>query len=129
MDWTDALATYIQDNALGTLGTDLFSGDMQDDNQPGPVTALTEYDGRNSDTMTPAPIAVDIPRLQVAVRAPSMDAAKTQIKAVRNLLLAITGQTIHGVRFIRVGPNGTIHNLNRDGQGRQMFTANFEVYL
>lgn len=129
MDWVDALTTYIADNGLGTLGVDLFAGDMQDDGLATPVIALNEYNGRNTDTMTAAPIAVDVPGLQVAVRAPSADDAKVRIKAIRALLLVVIGQTIHGLRFIAIRPNGTIHDLNRDGEGRQMYTANFEVSI
>lgn len=129
MDWVDALSLYLDTTVSGlTEGTNLWVGDMQDNSLAGVSLALNEYNGTVYDTMG-AVLAVDQPMLQVSARGESYADTKAMIKAVRLLLLAITGQTINGVRFIRIAANGTIHDLNRDAVGRQMFTANFEVWL
>jgi hypothetical protein len=127
MDWVDALVDWLATNGYGVVGTTSFQGDMAADTDAVCI-ALNEYNGTVYDTMG-ALLAVDQPMLQVAVRAKSFSDAKAAIKAIRLLLLGVTGQTINGVRFIRIAANGTIHNLNRDAAGRQMFVANFEVWL
>lgn len=124
--WMEALAAHLVANSLGTEGVDLFVGMMNDTDQPGPVLGLAMYKGTTRETMGGH---LDVPMLQVAVRAPSYKDAEARIVAARDLLRAITDQTIEGFRFVRVQPDGYVKDIQRDGKGRQMFTADFEVWL
>lgn len=126
-DWVDALALHIAANGLGVAADTLFVGTMIDTDQPGPVVGLGEYKGREVETM--GSNGVDVPMLQIAVRAPSYEDAKTRIAAVRNLLRAITNQTVQGTHFVRVQPDGNPKDVGRDDKGRQQFTADFEVWI
>lgn len=125
-DWVEALASHAAVNDLGTPFVDLFVGMMDDQGQPGAVAAFKEYKGTTRETFTGS---IDIPMLQVAVRAKSYKAAKDRIIAIRDLLKDIKNQSVQGVHFLRVAPDGWIKDIDRDAAGRQMFTADFEVWF
>jgi hypothetical protein len=129
MDWVDTLTQYLADNSLGEVGVDLFAGDMQDDGQTTVVTCLNEYNGSVRNVLGPNNAQVDVPMLQVGVRHKTASDAKERIKAIRSLLLQVSGVDIGGYHFTQIMPNGTIHDLGRDSDGRKMFSTNLEVFL
>lgn len=129
MTWMQSLKDHLAANSLGTYGLDLFIGTMADTdaNRDIPVLALARYKGNSIEVGGGG--KVDIPMLQVAVRAKDYDEAEERIEESRDLLRQITNQAIQGTHFLRVQPDGTIKDLQRDDRGRQRFTADFEVYL
>jgi hypothetical protein len=127
MSWVEALAGHLATNGRGTSGTDLFVSMMPD--KPDVCRALIEGEGTGPvEVMSPG-IAVETPTLQVLVRAGRDDypAARDEALAIRAVLLAITDQTIAGVRFLRVRPSGYINPLGKDDDDRPIVSANFTV--
>lgn len=129
MTWMQSLKDHLAANGLGTYGVDLFIGTMADDdaNRDIPVLALARYKGTTIEVGGNG--KVDIPMLQLAVRAKDYDQAEERLEAARDLLRQITNQTVQGTYFLRVQPDGTLKDIQRDDRGRQRFTADFEVYL
>lgn len=128
MNWLEALATYIDDNNLGTKGTDLFIGQLPD--VTGISTVLTQYEGSVKE-MFKGGNDIDIPSLQIRTRGTREEYALTLTRCadIRDLLVGITNTTVNGVTFLRVKPIGTLNSLGLDENRRYQFTANFEVYL
>ena len=126
MTFLNSLADYIQTNALGTKGTDLFIGFLP--SSASLQTVLTEYAGSTVDTMR-TPISLKKSSLQVMTHGARGDyvTPRTRIEAIQNLLCGIQDQTISGIRIIRVMPLGTINALGQNESQEFEFTANFEV--
>lgn len=129
MAWIESVKDGIVANNLGVFGTNLFIGGMDDgDGVPEPTIGLAEYTGQVMETGAPG-VAVEMPQLQVAVRAQSYVTARDRINAIRDLLVLVENQNFHGTQFLRIAPQNTINYLQRDRVGRHMFSANFSVWL
>lgn len=128
MIWLEAISTHIQSNSLGTKGTNLFIGQLPDIS--GISTVLTQYDGSVQEVFDGG-TNVEMPSLQIRVRGTRDEYVNTLTRCadIRDLLIGVTNETINGVNFLRIKPNGTINSLGLDENRRYQFTANFEVYL
>lgn len=126
--WIDSLYDHIVANGLGVDRVDLYVGVMEDNGQTGPVAALAPMNGLTVETMGDN-LAIDVPNVQLSVRAPSYTDALDRATAIRSLLIGVSNQTVQGTHFLRVAPAGTIRDIGRDQKLRQMFTVEFEVWL
>lgn len=128
MSWLNSIADYLTTNSLGTQGTDLFINTMPDNTAL--VTTLSEYEGSFNETFGSG-MAISVPSLQVRVRGAAEDYAtpRARIRAIQDLLLAVTNTTINGTTFLRIRPQSTVLNLGQDERLRWEFSLNFEVTI
>lgn len=129
MGFMEAVASHCASNGHGTLGTDLFMGEMQD--TPDVCRAVYESPGTTPiETFGPAPWAVDRPRLRVVTRAGRDDypTARDECQAIRVLLASVVDQTISGVYIARISATGYVEPLGKDSEDRPLFAADFQVW-
>jgi len=128
MSWIGSIATHLQNEGLGTAGTDLFVGFSPD--ADGTIVLLSETSGSIMETQGTA-LAVQKPQLQVMTMGDPFDyvGPKTRIESIQTLLANITDSTISGTHFLSIRPNGTINALGQDDTQAFQFTANFEVTI
>lgn len=125
--WIDALGAHVAANSLGTLGVDLFTEPMPEDDSDGPTTALMMEPGQTF--IVGGNRIVDRPTLLLGVRATDWTTAFTRITAVRDLLRSVANQTVQGVTFLGVTPTDAVTSVGRDERKRIQFTARFEVVI
>lgn len=122
----DELGSYLQAQALGTLGTDLFTGLLPD--SPDAAVAILEYGGV-------APVHAlgggnakwERPRVQVVVRATTYSAARTKIETIYKLLHKLTDTVLTGVRYLVIDAVQSPFFLERDANNRVKLAVNFQV--
>lgn len=122
----EAVGDYLQAQGEGTLGTNLFLAMMPED--PDVVTCVYETSGYAPlETMGAAAFAVEKPGIQVIARAARGDypAARDAVVRARNLLAAVTEQTISGIHILRISAEGSVLPMGEDQNGRPMLSANF----
>lgn len=118
----DDIATYLEANSIGTVGTDLFKGDMPE--TPDNCVALFEYAGE------PPEVATDIeyPGLQVRVRNTSYSAARVKIDAVYALLHTLANTTLSGTKYLSIfAVQSSPVPLGRDSSNRVDLAQNYKV--
>lgn len=115
------VATYLQNNGIGTLGTNLFVGRLPD--EPDTCTAVFAYAG------FPMPLHWngEQPGLQVLVRAPSYVQAQNLMEQIRGLLHGLSEQTLGTTRYLLVRAKQSPMLLQRDDGDRAIFVCNFDV--
>lgn len=126
----EAVGDYLQAQAQGTQGTNLFLAVMPE--SPDVVTCVYETAGFAPQfTMGSAALAVDQPGLQVICRAARGDypGARDKADAIRRLLGAVTETTLSGVHVLRISPDGGILPMGEDDNGRPMVSVNFSCQV
>jgi len=118
----DDIALYLQQKGIGTIGTDIFKGQLPA--APDNAIALFEYAGEPQD-LTDANL--EYPGLQVLVRNKSYAAGRQKIEQVRNVLHGLTETTINNVRYLLIQAKQSPEALPRDENGRAIFVVNFRV--
>ena len=118
MDVAAKVATFLASEGLGTLGTDLFDGEMP----PQPTVATSVQDltgtaptlvlGRSSPAVEPY-------RFQVFTRSTTKALAHARAVAVKDALMPLThGRIIDGTRFTSIQPTILPVHWGKDDQGR-----------
>jgi hypothetical protein len=115
------IGTYLQDQGVGTVGTDIFLGLMPD--QPDNCIALFEYAGSPPDLHWNG----EYPGLQVRVRNKSYAAARTKIGEAMIALHGLHEQTLSGTRYLLIRARGSPEVLKRDANNRVELFVNFEI--
>ena len=126
----EALGDYLQSNDYGTQGTNIFLAVMPE--KPDSCIAIYEATGNKPHfTMGIAPWAIDRPVIQVICRAARGDypAARNTAESIRELLGAITDQTISGVPIMRVESQSSVSPMGEDENQRPMVSINFECMV
>lgn len=123
------LATYLQGQGLGTMGTNLFYGFMPPD--PDICLVLYEYGGLplEPDMGTPNP-RIEYPLIQVVVRGSAdedQDAPRLKIQQAVTALTKIGDQSLSGVQYLAVMAKQAPFFLKRDENFRFYFACNFQV--
>ena len=74
---------------------------------------------------------LDFPTVQVVVRGGANDYKNIWkvAKAIKDLLLGITSQTINGDKYVSVTELSTIAFIGRDDSNRPMFSINFNIIV
>jgi hypothetical protein len=115
------IGNYLQDQGIGTLGTNIFLGLMPD--QPDNCIALFEYAGSPPDLHWSG----EYPGLQVRVRNKSYAAARTKIGEAMTALHGLHEQTLSGARYLLIKARGSPEVLKRDNNNRVELFVNFEI--
>ena len=115
------IGTYLAGKGIGTLGTDIFLGQMPD--KPDNGVALFEYAGYPPDLHW----AGEYPGLQVRARNTSYDAARTKLASVITELHGLCEQTLSGTRYLLIKAKGSPEILKRDENNRIELFVNFDI--
>lgn len=126
----EALGDYLHGKEGLTQGTNLFLAKMPD--SPDVCVTLYEYEGMvPKESFGGNPYDIDMPRVQVVVRASRDDypTARDKAKAVRDLLADLTDITISNTRILRVASTGGTFPLGLDDKDRPRISLNFQVFV
>lgn len=118
----DDLATYLQTNSVGTLGSSLFIGNMPDGTDNCVMVDVTGGVAPSKD------VPIMQPTVQCLVRNTSFETGLTKIKAVRDLLHRLNdGNTLKsgGVDVMSCFAMQEPTHLGKDTNERHIFTCNF----
>lgn len=112
------IAEYLQTQAIGTVGTNIFVGYLPDT----PTTAIAIYDtaGRPSQIHE-----IDRPNFQVVVRDTSYLNAATKIQSIQALLQNLTNTTINGQFYADISNLQAPFSIGRDEEKRVEFRQNY----
>lgn len=126
----EAVGDYLNSASVGVQGTNLFLAVMPE--TPDVCIAVYENAGnRPHFTMGSAPWAIDRPLIQVICRASRGDypTARNTAESIRELLGAVTEQTLSGLPVMRIEPQGSVIPMGEDENQRPMVSANFECMV
>lgn len=126
----EAIGDYLANHSQGTLAVDLFLARMPEN--PDVCVTVFEYEGTPPlEAFGNTASSVDRPRIQIKVRASRDDypTARDKAQAIRDLVGAISNETISGISLLRVKPLGGILPLGFDQQDRPIVAVNFECFV
>ena len=115
------IAEYLEDQSVGTVGTDIFVNYMPAD--------VNNCIGVFETTGLPPEKAVDIdhPGIQIRVRNTSQSTAETKRKAVYDALNGLIGTTIETRLYYSIWALGSPMALGQDDQRRFQYTQNYQI--
>ena len=117
------IAEYLEDQTLGTVGTDMFFGYMPP--TPNACIVTIAEGGRPRDQ-----VQIDIERgmLRIDVRDVEYVDAEATIYAISTTLHELTNATIEGVKYYYISSQQSAPtNAGRDNNGRVILSWRFEV--
>ncbi len=125
----DEVGTFLQDNAQGTLGTDLFLFEMPPE-APDVAVAVIETGGlapefTHSD---PARQVYERPTFQVVSRDPNSETARSKAETIYRLLGSVINATLSGVSYLRIFPTQSPFRLPKDENRRAVVVCNYEAF-
>ena len=115
------IGAYLAQKSIGTVGTDIFLGQMPD--QPDSCIVLFEYAGSPPDLHWNG----EYPGLQVRVRNKSYAAGRAKIEEVVTELHGAHELTLNGTRYLLIKARGSPEVLKRDNNNRVELFVNFEI--
>ena len=119
------IATLLNDNALGTLGTDLFGGEWGDTDKQ---TLVLDGVGTPSDLKQ----TFEQPGMQILVRGEKRQAAHLVYdvaKAIYDFLVTQPESvTINSTEYKGFEPSSNIAPLGKDANERHIYSMNFSTY-
>lgn len=126
----DALGARLATDGIGTVGTNIFLSQMQDE----PDVAVCLFEGQNAPPLYSfgaSAILGSRPRIRVIARAGRHDyvAARAKIQAVLDSLGVIRSESISGVSFKCVLATTDIYPLNRDAEERPVLAVDFVAWI
>lgn len=113
------IADYLEDEGVGTLGTNLFYSYMPENINTG-ISVL------DTGGMTPDPyLPTHEPTFQIFIRATSYDAGKALLESVRDALHRLTNTTLGSTHYYFILAMSEGGHIGRDETGRDEFSINF----
>jgi len=125
-----SLVNKLVSASVGVSASTIFIGIMP--STPDACIALYEGPGQVPlEVLVSNTATLERPTVQVMVRGVRADynGARTKILEVRDVLTAITDETLTGVRFLRVTTNGSITPLGVDDNDRPQFSLTFSTVI
>lgn len=120
------MVEYLESQAVGTVGTDLFTSELPAGKADGMV--VTQYPGAPPElTCGSTGITVDMPRFQFRARYATETTAITKAEAAATALAKVKNQTIEGTRYRSVTVIQTPGLLYRDENKRGNWGFSFEA--
>lgn len=115
------IAEYLEDQAIGTVGTNIFVGHMPD--SPDVCIAVYPYAGE------PAPVEWEgeFPRVQIRVRDDDYATGWATSYAIFEALHQLTETTIETELYHYIEALGSPEQIGRDNKNRINFVLNFRV--
>lgn len=115
------IADYLAANGVGTVGVDIFAGQLPDD--PDACVALFATPGGPPGLTD----AIDLRAFQARSRAVAYTDAEATIETVFDLMHGLHEQQLDGVRFVLVKAKQAPFSLGRDLKQRHELACNFSV--
>lgn len=126
MSTLNELGDYLQDEGLGTQGSDLFLFSRPD--EPDELTCLYQYAGGApdyvQDSLNPSTENVMV---QVVTRAKRPEVAEARCYAVWLALAPVRNQIIGSTHYLSITPTSGPALMNRDSNERSLFYFNASV--
>lgn len=124
MAMLDDIGAYLVTHSFGTLGTNMFIGDMPE--TPDVCIALFEYAGEPPED-THDGQGVDNPGLQVRVRGTSYSTARATISSIQDHLHTLRNTTLTATKYLFIRAVQSPFSLGRDSSKRIDLVQNFIV--
>lgn len=121
MSYVNDLATYLQTQGLGTVGTDIFYSYVPGQQDTG--IFVLDTGGPKPD----ADIPTKNPTFQVFVRASSYDAGRAVMDNVRAALHRLANQTIGSFYFYNILALSEGGHIGQNQAGKDEFSMNFQA--
>lgn len=123
----DELAAYLQAEGLGTRGTDLFYGNLDD--TPDAQICIRKYGGAPNEPNNDGTVRLEFPHVMVTVRGirDDYDGPNTRIQKVVRSLTKIGNQTVSGVFYLAVLIVTPAYHFGRDENFRNEFNCNLRI--
>ncbi len=123
----EEIGNFLQNQGIGTQGTDIFLGDVPQD-APEAAVAIFETSGL-------APFYIhgingpgwDMPSFQIFTRATTYSLARTKAKDIFDVLSRITNQALDGIFYQSVRPVQSPFSLGRDENHLPQIVCNYQV--
>lgn len=120
------VGAYLEAETVGTVGTDLFLGQLRAD--PDTCMAVVQYPGRGPEfRMGIEGAAMEFPRFQFLSRSSSESTAEANAEAAMTAIAKVSNQTLSGTFYAALTPMQSPGALRRDEQDRVIFSFNFEA--
>lgn len=116
----DDIGTYLQTNAVGTLGTDLFKSYAPD--IAAALVAVLDTGGMKPDIYLPT----KEPTFQVFIRSTTYALGKAKLATIRGLLHQVQGTTIGSTYFYFIHAISEGGHIGRSTDGFEEFSINFQ---
>lgn len=126
-DFLDETADYLATQGIGTVGTDIFVGDVPPD--PNNLVSLFGITGSNLNRDSRQVGTLHFPRFQVFVRNTDYANASAKLEAVRTALHAKYGIALPNWRIMALHADQEGGPIGKDGEGRFEFTINLTAEL
>lgn len=125
----DEVGTFLQQNAEGTLGTDLFLFEMPPES-PDVAVAVIETGGLAPEFIhsNPTRQTYERPTFQVVARDPNPKTARTKAENIYKLLGSVVNTSLSGTRYLRIFPTQSPFRLGRDENDRALIACNYEAF-
>ncbi len=121
------MAEYLEDQSIGTVGTDIFVSRLPD--KPDVATALIATEGAATQFFSGA-LKIERPNLQVLHRN-KMGANADGYDTVKDIFDTLNGLSNYSVtssaRYIHVFSISDIGELGTDSKGRPLWSVNFRI--
>lgn len=129
----DELARHLQDNGIGTVGTNIFKSYSPD--APNSILIIYETGGdRPQDTFCSTNSATwENPRIQIVTRSTEYQVARNKAEDAFRTLIEVTNQTIKassldaGSFYLRISSIQSPFRLGVDENSRNLVACNFDV--
>jgi hypothetical protein len=125
MTWITDLATYLQNNSFGTVGTDIFEDNFRAGTQNSII--LIAQPGLPQDATLNRDLILYKPVLGVKVRNKSGETAANKAKSIHDFLNLITNTRIGSTFFSRIVPIDREFFTSRDERDGTVYTINFNI--
>lgn len=120
-DMLDEIGAYLQTESVGTVGTDIWLGELQP--TPDDAVGLFETPGASPEVFD----RTDYPTLQVRVRSRLYSDGRTRIQSIFELLHGLAETDLSGTRYHLIRGKQTPFYLGQVDLERHEFVCNFAV--
>lgn len=126
MSTLDEVGAYLEAEGVGTVGTDIFLGQLA--HTPDDQVAVYEFEGAVPTFVHDAGVPIsERPRIQAIARNESYSVGRTKIEAVYTALNKVANQALSATTYHRIFPLQPPFFLKRDENDRVLFACNFQV--
>ncbi len=119
----DEIATFLQAQSLGTVGTDLFKGHLP----PGPDDCVVIYETGGFEPELAA--ALDHPTFQVLCRARDYQTARNKAESIYSQLHGLTETVLSSRRYLLIRAMQTPTSIGQDESFRHEVSTNYHAIL
>lgn len=119
------IMTLLEDNALGTIGTDLGAMAWMEGKEEQVIVLDTGSVDR------PLALQSEQPTFQILSRGKKnedMNIAQATLRAIHEFLLPLSTTTINGEHYLSFFPVSGPTGIGRDDKDRAVFTANYSTF-